>query len=60
MVNGARGSSLGIFKDNVCTARINKDKMVKIKFQGLPEFTHFLSDYYDVAAPAWLGVTIIQ
>ena len=61
MLNGARGSSLGLFKDNVCTTRINKrQKTGKIKFQGLQEFTHFLPDNYDVAASARLDVTIIQ
>ena len=33
MLNDARVASLGFFKDNVCTTRINKEKKFKIKFQ---------------------------
>ena len=60
MFNGSSESSLGLFKDSVCTIRINKEKRVKIKFQRLQDFTHFLPYYYDVAASAWLDVTIID
>ena len=39
----------GIFKDKVCTTRINKEKKFKIKFQVLLKFTQILPDYmYDV------------
>ena len=33
MLNDARVASLGFFKDNVCTTRINNEKKFKIKFQ---------------------------
>ena len=45
MLNDARVASLGFFKDNVCTTRINKEKKIKIKFQVLLKFTHILPDY---------------
>ena len=32
MLNDARVASLGYFKDNICTTRINKEKKFKIKF----------------------------
>ena len=35
MLNDARVASLGFFKDNICTTRINKEKKFKIKFQVL-------------------------
>ena len=34
MLNYARVASLGFFKDNVCTTRINKEKKIKIKFKA--------------------------
>ena len=45
MLNDARVASLGFFKDNVCTTRINKEKKFKIKFQVLPKFIQILPDY---------------
>ena len=45
MLNDARVASLGFFKDNVCTTRINKEKKFKIKFQVLLNFAQILSDY---------------
>ena len=47
MLNDARVASLGIFKDNVCTTRINKEKNFKIKFQVLLKFAQILPDYMD-------------
>ena len=47
MLNDARVASLGIFKDNVCTTRINKEKKFKIKFQVLLKFAQILPDYKD-------------
>ena len=44
MLNDARVASLGFFKDNVCTTRINKEKKFKIKFQVLLKFTQILPD----------------
>ena len=46
MLNDAKVASLGFFKDNVCTTRINKEKKFKIKFQVLLKFAQFLPDYY--------------
>ena len=46
MLNDARVASLGFFKDNVCTNRINKEKKFKIKFQVLLKFAQILRDYY--------------
>ena len=48
MLNDARVASLGFFKDNVCTARINKEKKFKIKFQVLLKFAQILPDYSAV------------
>ena len=45
MLTAARVASLGIFKDNVCTTRINKEKKFKIKFQVLLKFSQILQDY---------------
>ena len=45
MLNDARVASLGLFKDNVCTTRINKEKKFKIKFQVLLKFAQILPDY---------------
>ena len=45
MLNDARVASLGFFKDNVCTTRINKEKKFKIKFQVLLKFAQILPDY---------------
>ena len=45
MLNDARVASLGYFKDNVCTSRINKEKKFKIKFQVLFKFAQILRDY---------------
>ena len=44
-LNDARVASLGFFKDNVCTTRINKEKNFKIKFQVLLKFAQVLPDY---------------
>ena len=44
MLNDARVASLGFFKYNVCTTRINKEKKFKIKFQVLLKFTPNLPD----------------
>ena len=44
MLNDARVASLGFFKDNVCTTRINKEKNFKIKFQVLLKFAQILPD----------------
>ena len=38
-------ASLGFFKDNICTTRINKEKKFKIKFQVLLKFAQILPDY---------------
>ena len=46
MLNDARVASLGFFKDNVCTTRINKEKKLKIKFQVLLKFAWILPDYH--------------
>ena len=46
MLNDARVASLGFFKDNVCTTRINKEKKFKIKFHVLLKFTQILPDYF--------------
>ena len=46
MLNDARVASLGLFKDNVCTTRINKEKKFKIKFQVLLKFTQIPPDYH--------------
>ena len=49
MLNDARVASLGFFKDNVCTTRINKEKNFKIKFRVLLKFARILPDYnYDI------------
>ena len=45
MLNDSRVASLGFFKDNVCTTRINKEKKFKIKFQVLLKFAQILPDY---------------
>ena len=45
MLNDARVASLGFFKDNVCTTRINKEKKFKIKFQVLLKYAQILPDY---------------
>ena len=45
MLNDARVASLGFFKDNICTTRINKEKKFKIKFQVLLKFAQILLDY---------------
>ena len=47
MLNDARVASLGFFKVNVCTTRINKEKNFKIKFQVLLKFAQILPDYLD-------------
>ena len=47
MLNDARVASLGFFKDNICTTRINKEKKFKIKFQVLLKFAQILQDYKD-------------
>ena len=46
MLTDARVASLGFFKDNICTTRINKEKKFKIKFQVLLKFAQILLDYY--------------
>ena len=43
-LNDARVASLGLFKDNVCTTRINKEKKFKNKFQVLLKFALILLD----------------
>ena len=48
MLNDARVASLGFFKDNICTTRINKEKMFKIKFQVLLKFAKILLDEIKV------------
>ena len=45
MLNDARVASLGFFKDNICTNRINKEKKFKTKFQVLLKFARILPDY---------------
>ena len=45
MLNHARVASLGFFKGNICTSRINKEKKFKIKLQVLLKFTNILLDY---------------
>ena len=45
MINDARVASLGLFKDNICTTRINKEKKFKIKFLVLLKFDQILLDY---------------
>ena len=44
MLNDAGVASLGFFKDNVCTTRINKEKKFKIKFQVLLKIAQILPD----------------
>ena len=44
MLHDARVASLGFFKDNICTTRINKEKKFKIKFQVLLKFAQILPD----------------
>ena len=44
MLNDARVASLGFFKDNICTTRINKEKKFKIKFQVLLKFAQIRPD----------------
>ena len=48
MLNDARVASLGFFKDNICTTRINKEKKFKIKFQVLLKFAQILPDYNHI------------
>ena len=45
MLNDARVASLGFFKGNLCTTRINKEKTFKMKFQVLLKFAQILLDY---------------
>ena len=45
MLNDARVASLGFFKDDVYTTRINKEKNFKIKFQVLLKFAQIPPDY---------------
>ena len=45
MLNDARVASLGIFRDNVYTTRINKEKKFKIKFKVLLKFARIPPDY---------------
>ena len=54
MLNDARVASLGFFKDNICTTRINKEKKFKIKFQVLLKFVQILPDYY--VREIWIGI----
>ena len=44
MLNDARVASLGFFKDNIYTTRINKEKKFKNKFQVLLKFAQILLD----------------
>ena len=53
MLNDARVASLGFFKDNICTTRINKEKKFKIKFQVLLKFAQILLDYIIEMAFRW-------
>ena len=46
MLNDARVASLGFFKYNVCSTRINKEKKFKIKFQVPLKFAQILPDVY--------------
>ena len=46
MLNDSRVASLELFKDNVCTTRINKEK--RIKFKALLQFAQFLSDFIQL------------
>ena len=55
MLNDARVASLGFFKDNICSTRINKEKKFKIKFQVLLKFAQILPDY-----TLWEKVILIQ
>ena len=48
MLNDARVASLGFFKNNIYTTRINKEKKFKIKFQVLLKFAQILLDYIPV------------
>ena len=43
ILNDARVASLGLFKDNVNTNRINKEKV--IKFQVFLKFVQMIADY---------------
>ena len=45
MLNDARVASLGFFKDNIYSTRINNEKKFKIKFQVLLKFAQILQDY---------------
>ena len=54
MLNDARVASLGFFKDNVCTTRINKEKKFKTKFQVPLKFARILPDY---SLEFWIYVT---
>ena len=55
MLNDARVASLGFFKENVCTTRINKEKKFKIKFQVLLKFAQILPDYLEILAKVRLS-----
>ena len=48
MLNVARVASLGLFKDNVCTIRINKEKKAKINVQVLLKLAKILPDYTGI------------
>ena len=50
MLNDAKVASLGFFKDNICTTRINKEKKFKIKFQVLLKFAQILLDYIQCSS----------
>ena len=45
MLNDAKVASLGSYKDNICTTRINKENKFKIRFQFFLKFVQILLDY---------------
>ena len=57
MLNDARVASLGLFKGNICTTRINKEKKFKIKFQVLLKFAQILLDYLPILGLACFSPT---
>ena len=61
MLHDARVASLGIFKNNVCTTRINKEKKFKVRkrakiSQNVPSpFCQIVKRHLYVSSHQWLG-----
>ena len=63
MLNDARVALLGIFKDIVCTTRINKEKKFEIKFQVLlnsPKFCRTKEGTYHLYKFTKINITILS